>query len=69
VGDALSWEGADESLLAGVSDIEDFHQYLVRALIYRIVTDAIFRGGLGHQEQDPFLSPVELACDLAQDAQ
>jgi uncharacterized protein (TIGR02569 family) len=35
--DALVWEGADESLLAGVGDVDDIGQMLVRALIYRLV--------------------------------
>ena len=45
VGDALLWEGADESLLTAVEHVESFPQLLLRALIYRAVVDAIFRAG------------------------
>jgi uncharacterized protein (TIGR02569 family) len=44
VADALCWEGADDSLLGAVDGVERFGQYLVRALIYRLVTDAVFHG-------------------------
>lgn len=33
VGDALLWEDADESVLHAVAHVEDFNQYLLRALI------------------------------------
>ena len=39
VADALVWEDADESILDAVAHIEDFGQLLLRALIYRAVTD------------------------------
>jgi len=42
VADALVWEGADATLLDAVADLEDFAQLLVRALLYRLVTDAVF---------------------------
>jgi uncharacterized protein (TIGR02569 family) len=63
VADALTWEGADETLLDAVAHIDDFPQYLLRALLFRIVTDAIVGG-----DTRPFASPVELACRLAGDA-
>lgn len=44
IADALCWEGAGDSLLGAVDGIERFGQYLVRALIYRLVTDAVFHG-------------------------
>lgn len=67
VGDALVWEGADESLLAVVGHVADFPQLLLRALVYRAVVDALFRAGEPHRpdEDDEFLAPVELACRLA----
>jgi hypothetical protein len=67
VGDALLWEGADESLLAAVSHVDSFPQLLLRALIYRAVVDAIFRARepARPDEDDFFLAPVELACSLA----
>jgi uncharacterized protein (TIGR02569 family) len=67
VGDALVWEGADDSLLDAVAHVPDFPQYLLRALIYRAVVDALFRPGEPHRpdDEDEFLAPVELACRLA----
>lgn len=66
VGDALAWERADESLLDAVAHVDDFPQYLLRALIYRVVVDALFRQGEPDRQDtdDPFLGPVELACRL-----
>ena len=43
VADALVWEGADESLLDSVGDVDDIDQMLVRALLYRLV--AAVEGG------------------------
>ena len=67
VGDALVWEGADERLLDAVSHVPDFPQFLLRALIYRAVVDALFRPGEPRRpdDEDEFLAPVELACRLA----
>lgn len=67
VGDALLWEGADESLLGAVEDVDDFPQYLLRALIFRAVVDALFRPGEPPRPDgdDCFVAPVELACRLA----
>jgi uncharacterized protein (TIGR02569 family) len=66
VGDALAWEGADESLLDAVAHVDGFPQYLLRALIYRIVVDALFRPGEPERpdDDDLFLGPVDLACRL-----
>ena len=67
VGDALLWEGADATLLDAVADVPDFPQYLLRALVFRAVADALFRGGEPWRpdEDDCVLAPVELACSLA----
>jgi uncharacterized protein (TIGR02569 family) len=67
VGDALLWEGADESLLGSVENIPQFGQYLLRALIYRAVADRLFRPGEPDRDDDEdfFLGPVELAVRLA----
>jgi uncharacterized protein (TIGR02569 family) len=67
VADALLWEGADESILGAAVQVEDFGQFLLRALIYRAVADALLRQ---HEparadEADPYLMPVNLACQLA----
>jgi uncharacterized protein (TIGR02569 family) len=68
VADALVWEGADARLLAAVGSIEDFGQYLIRALVYRSVTDWL-SGGPGlvtpGSKQDPWLAAVNLACQFA----
>jgi uncharacterized protein (TIGR02569 family) len=67
VADALVWEGADETLLGAVAHIEDFPQYLLRALIYRAVTDRLFRldEPIRPDDADPYLPAVELACRIA----
>ena len=67
VADALVWEAADESILDGVAYIEDFAQYLLRAVIYRAVTDCLFRSLELRRpdDADPYLPVVELACRLA----
>lgn len=63
VADALCWEGADERLLDAVSHIPEFPQLLVRALIYRAVTDRLARidEPWRNDDADPYLAPVELA--------
>jgi uncharacterized protein (TIGR02569 family) len=68
VGDALVWEGADDSLVDAVAHVPDFPQFLLRALIFRAVVDALFRVGEPHRsdDTDEFLPAVELACELAQ---
>jgi uncharacterized protein (TIGR02569 family) len=67
IADALVWEGADEDLLDAVAHLEDSEQYLLRALIFRAVTDRLFRLGepIRADDADPYLSAVELACSLA----
>ena len=67
VGDALLWESADESLLAAVGHVDEFPQYLLRALIFRAVVDKLFRPHVARPEDDDFfLPPVELALRLAE---
>ena len=67
VGDALIWEGADASILEAVGHIEQFDQLLLRAVIYRAVTDRLFRLNEPFRPDaaDPYLPAVELACGLA----
>jgi uncharacterized protein (TIGR02569 family) len=67
VADALVWEGADERLLDAVADIDDLPQYLLRALVFRAVTDRLFRldKPLRPDSADPYLPAVDLACRLA----
>lgn len=70
VADALVWEGADESVLEAVGHIEDFSQYLLRALVFRAVVDRLLRETepLRADDSDPYLPAVELACRLAASA-
>jgi uncharacterized protein (TIGR02569 family) len=67
VGDALVWEGAEEDILDAVAHVEDFDQYLLRALIFRAVADRLFRlhEPSRADDEDPFLPAVELARRLA----
>ena len=67
VADALVWEGADESVLEAVADVGDFPQYLLRALVFRAITDRLFRldEPLRPDSADPYLPAVRLACRLA----
>jgi uncharacterized protein (TIGR02569 family) len=66
VADALAWEDADESLLDAVAHIEQFEQFFLRALIYRVVTDRLFRENepIRPDDADPYLPVVELAVHL-----
>lgn len=68
VADALVWEGADETLLDAVAHVQEFEQCLLRALIYRAVTDRVFRLNepIRPDDVDPYLPAVELACRRAQ---
>ena len=67
VGDALLWEGAGEELLGVFDGTPAFDQFLLRALIYRAVTDRLARADepLRPDDADPFLLAVEIACRLA----
>ena len=60
--DALVWEGADESLLESVADVDDFGQMLVRALLYRLV--AAVEGGF-EDDTDAIDRRYRPAVDLA----
>jgi uncharacterized protein (TIGR02569 family) len=68
IADALIWEDADDTVLSAVAHIDQFAQYLLRALIYRAITDRLFREHepLRPDKADPYLSAVELACQLAE---
>jgi hypothetical protein len=68
VADALVWEGADPSILSAVGHVDDLGQYLLRALIYRAVTESILgQPGSGAEggQRDPYAQVVDLACRLA----
>jgi uncharacterized protein (TIGR02569 family) len=67
VADALVWEGANEQILDAVRHIADFGQYLIRALIYRAVTDWLIGGNdpVNAGSDDPWSAAVDLAFELA----
>jgi len=70
VADALVWEGADAGILMAVSHIDDFGQFLLRALIFRTVTDWLggqTDGASGPSQDDPYAPAVNIACQLATD--
>jgi uncharacterized protein (TIGR02569 family) len=68
IADALLWEEADDSIFSAAEHIDQFAQFLLRALIYRAVTDRLVRQDepLRPDREDPYLSVVELACRLAE---
>lgn len=66
VADALVWEGAHPRILEAVSHVDDFGQYLIRALIFRMVTELLLgRSLIDRAGRDPHRHAVELACALA----
>jgi hypothetical protein len=68
VADALVWEGASSELLGAVSEINDFGQYLVRALIFRALTDWICAQEPASEARESsarFEPVIDLACQLA----
>jgi hypothetical protein len=68
IADALVWEGADAGVLRGAGHIGEFGQYLVRALIFRLVSEWLFTDGepsAGGADGDPWELAVKLACGLA----
>ena len=68
VADALVWEGADRQVLDAVRLFDDFGQYLVRALIFRIVSDRILARddppGAHSTGHDKWMYAVDLALQL-----
>ncbi len=63
VADAVGMELSDETILAEVAHVDQFPQLFVRAVIYRAVTDRLFRldEPIRPDESDPYLRLVELA--------
>ena len=55
-----------EDLLESVAHIEDWEQFLLRALIFRAVTDELFRGRPPgrREDDDPYGPAVELALQV-----
>ena len=68
VADALLWEGADRQILDEVRDIEDLGQHLLRALIFRLVSEWLLSR---HESRAAALNSAawhqtaHLACGLA----
>ncbi len=66
IADALTFEGAGAELVQPLLSDPDFPQHLLRALIYRIVTDQIADPDLWRADpNDPYLPAAELALDLS----
>jgi uncharacterized protein (TIGR02569 family) len=63
VADALAWEGADTRLLNAVSHIGEFGQYLIRAVIFRLVAEWMLTAGQSAEPgpEDPWVPVVDLA--------
>lgn len=65
IADALVFEGADEGVLDPLLEDSAFPQCLLRALIYRIVSDQNDGRHLHRHVTDPYRSAVRLAIRLA----
>jgi uncharacterized protein (TIGR02569 family) len=69
VADALVWDGADARVLDAVGHVDDFGQYLVRALIFRLVTDSLITSdspsGVAARSAARWEPAIDLACELA----
>jgi uncharacterized protein (TIGR02569 family) len=68
IADALIWEGADIRVMEAVHHIDDFGQYLIRALIFRAVAEWILsreQSAGSPTDDDPWAPVVHLACRLA----
>jgi hypothetical protein len=69
IADALIWEGADRQVLDAVTHIGDFGQYMIRALIFRAVTDWIAsqeeRAKPAAENDARWERAVDIACQLA----
>lgn len=67
--DALIWEGADARVLDAIGHVDDFGQYLVRALIFRLVTDSLITGespsDVAARSAARWEPAIDLACELA----
>lgn len=66
VADALAFEDAGPDVLGALGDDPDAAQYLLRALIFRTVTDHLARPLDRRPEaEDRFVRPVDLAVAAA----
>lgn len=69
VADALVWEGASASELLSAMDIDQFGQLLARALLFRIVTDAVADPDSMDARASNYAPAVDLAVRLIQSHQ
>ena len=68
VADAFVWEGAGSQILEAVSHINDFGQYLIRALIFRVMTDWLLakdEPAEAGPHDDHWAPAVDFACQIA----
>jgi len=65
--DALVFEGANNDIVQPMLQDPDFPQYLLRALIFRVVADHFARPHLHHDDNDdPYGPAVDLAVHLSE---
>lgn len=69
VADALVWEGASVSELPSATDIDQFGQLLARALLFRIVADAVADSDSMGARATTYGPAVDLAVRIIQDQQ
>jgi uncharacterized protein (TIGR02569 family) len=67
VADALAWEGAEAFELEPAFTVDSFGQLLARALLFRIVTDAIADPDAAQAHAAAYAPAVELAVRLMDD--
>ena len=69
VADALVWEGASVSELSSAMDVDQFGQMLARALLFRIVADAVADPDSMGARASNYAPAVDLAVRLIQEHQ
>lgn len=67
VADALVWEGADPGELSSTMDIDQVGQLLARALLFRIIADALADPDSMSGRATTYAPAVDLAVRLIQD--
>jgi uncharacterized protein (TIGR02569 family) len=63
--DAMAFHHADAGIIDYIADSDDRYQYLLRALLFRWVTDHLRHSGRAAPPDDPYLPVARLALDLA----
>ena len=64
VADALVWEGASAAELATATDVDQFGQLLARALLFRIVADAVADPDAMGARASAYIPAVDLAARI-----